>query len=131
MEPTERNTHRGHETRDANLRAAALLGVLVVGFVAVALVAMWFLFDFLIEREARRDVPPSPLADSRPPIAGPRLQISPHRDLDEMLAAEQQILDTYGWVERDVGIVRLPIERAMDLIAERGISARGDTTEEQ
>ena len=89
MGPTEPNAHRGHETRDANLRAVALLGLLVVGFTVVALVAMWLLFGFLIEREARLDAPPWPLADSRPPIAGPRLQVSPTQDRDEMLAGHR------------------------------------------
>lgn len=124
MAPTEQKTHPGHETRDANLRAAVLLGALMVGFTVVALVAVWFLFEFFVEREVRRDVPPSPLADSRPPIAGPRLQVSPTMGLSELRAAEQQILDTYGWVDRDAGITRIPIGRAMDLLAERGLPVR-------
>jgi hypothetical protein len=33
-------------------------------------------------------------------------------------------LSSYGWVDREAGIVRIPIDRAMDLLAERGLPAR-------
>ena len=40
-----------------------------------------------------------------------------------MNARENQILTSYGWVDRKAGTVRIPIERAMDLIAHRGLAA--------
>ena len=73
MEPTERNAPAATRP-EMRIYAPSPARPLVVGFTVVALVAVWFLFGFLIEREAPRDVPPSPLAGSRPPIAGPRLQ---------------------------------------------------------
>ena len=39
-------------------------------------------------------------------------------------AAEDQILNSYGWVDRSKGIVRIPIDRAIDLLAKRGLPAR-------
>jgi DNA-binding GntR family transcriptional regulator len=41
-----------------------------------------------------------------------------------MLAAETAILHSYGWVDRDAGIVRIPIERAIEILAERGLPTR-------
>jgi hypothetical protein len=32
-------------------------------------------------------------------------------------------LETYGWVDKEGGVVRIPIERAMDLVLERGLAA--------
>ena len=60
-------------------------------------------------------------AQKQPPE--PRLQPNPARDLREMRAAEEQLLHQYAWIDPDKGIVRIPIERAMDLIAQRGLPA--------
>jgi hypothetical protein len=35
--------------------------------------------------------------------------------------SNQQVLETYGWVNRENKTVRIPIERAMEIIAERGL----------
>ena len=41
-------------------------------------------------------------------------------------AAEEKVLQTYGWVDKEQKIVRIPIDRAMELLAERGLPARKD-----
>ncbi len=41
-----------------------------------------------------------------------------------MRAAEEKILHSYGWIDQQKGIVRIPIERAMELTAQRGLPAR-------
>jgi len=38
--------------------------------------------------------------------------------LRELQAADQRELTNYGWINRQQGQVRIPIERAMDLLAE-------------
>ena len=57
-----------------------------------------------------------------PPM--PRLQSAPITDLKDMRAAEDQILTGYGWVDQQHGVVRIPIDRAIDLLAQRGVAAR-------
>jgi hypothetical protein len=44
-------------------------------------------------------------------------------ELNDLLAAQQQSLRSYRWMDRDAGIVAIPIERAMELIAQRGAAA--------
>lgn len=119
MEPN--NNGHGHETSDASLKAVALLVALTLGFVVVGVVSMYFLYGFVIEYQASKDKPPSPLEDSRVPFTGPRLQVAPPLDMEEMEAAENEVLDSYDWIDREAGIVRIPIDRAMDLLAERGL----------
>jgi len=72
-----------------------------------------------------------PVAQVRPPAtlapAIPRLQISPAQDLSSFRAREETELNTYGWINRTAGVVRLPIRRAMDLLLERGVPVRGET----
>ena len=55
----------------------------------------------------------------------PRLQTNPREDLADLRRAEDRVLDSYGWVDKDAGIVRIPIDEAMRLTVERGLPARG------
>jgi hypothetical protein len=54
----------------------------------------------------------------------PRLQTDPHGDLLKLREAEDRILNTYGWVDRNAGVVRIPIEQAMKLTVARGLPSR-------
>ena len=62
----------------------------------------------------------------QPPPA-PRLQIQEPKDLAVFLKEEAEILSTYGVVDRDKGIYRIPIAEAMKLTLERGLPAAGDS----
>ena len=62
----------------------------------------------------------------QPPPA-PRLQIQEPKDLATFRTEEADVLSTYGLVDRDKGIYRIPIEEAMKLTLERGLPAAGDS----
>jgi hypothetical protein len=66
----------------------------------------------------------TPLVPERQEPPSPRLQTSPVRDMDAFRAAEDRVLSSYGWVDRNAGVVRIPIDRAMDIVAQRGLPAR-------
>jgi len=51
----------------------------------------------------------------------PRLQVSPTRDFAEYKAAQLSLLNSYGWLDRSKGTVRIPIDLAMQIVAEKGI----------
>ena len=53
--------------------------------------------------------------------AAPRLQVDPVHDLGVYRAAEARALDTYGWIDRKRGVVRIPIAQAMQDVATHGI----------
>ena len=117
------NPQVSHEQSDVNVRSilAFGLGLLVAG--VVIQLGMWWLFDSLAARTAQLDQPRSPLASSSPRESlppEPRLQVSPAQDLKELRAAEDAMLHSYGWVDQQAGVVRIPIERAMELLAEHG-----------
>jgi hypothetical protein len=67
---------------------------------------------------------PSPLSYTREPTPEPRLEVKPGGDLKTVRAQEDAILKSYGWVDADKGIVRIPIDRAIEIVAERGLPAR-------
>jgi hypothetical protein len=126
-EETVTGTPPGHELRDVRFRPIVLAAIGLALSVVVAVAGMAWLFNYLAAREARRSAPASPLsaeAGRREPPE-PRLQDAPIRDLRQLRHAEQATLDSYAWVDRDAGIVRIPIEKAMELLAERaGAAAR-------
>lgn len=114
----------GYETRDLTPRAiATFLVVLAVTIVGVLLVSMW-IYDYSASRLAQTEAPPLPLAKLAAP-PGPRLQVSAPKDMQEFRAAEDAILKSYGWVDRAAGVVRIPVDQAMQLLAERGLPAAG------
>jgi hypothetical protein len=51
----------------------------------------------------------------------PALQINPSTDMAAMETQETARLQSYGWVDKDAGIVRIPVDRAIELTAERGL----------
>jgi hypothetical protein len=127
----ESNTHVEHpdvrhEPSDVNVRAIILTGLGIVVLATILYILLWLLFEALSGREVGLHLPPPPLADrpSGPLPPRPRLQSSPRSDLQEMRAEEDTILHSYGWVDEQAGVVRIPIERAMKLLAERGLPVR-------
>ncbi|HEY3202338.1 MAG TPA: hypothetical protein VGL03_01640 [Thermoanaerobaculia bacterium] len=100
---------------------AILLTILTA--VAMAMVAgLFFLLEHRAEKKDDVSVAAAGLerrVERLPPP--PRLQVSSARYWQDFRAAEQERLSTYGWMDRSTGAVHIPIDRAMDLIAERGI----------
>jgi hypothetical protein len=54
----------------------------------------------------------------------PRLQTNPRQDLADLRAKEDETLNSYGWVDRNAGVVRIPIDEAITLTLQRGLPAR-------
>jgi hypothetical protein len=57
----------------------------------------------------------------------PQLETDERTQLDTIITRQEEVLSTYGYLDQKAGTVRIPIERAMDLIAERGLRVRGQT----
>lgn len=113
-----------YERRDVSPAAVVRAGLVVVGVTALTSVLLLVLFHFLLGAEARRDPSPRPLqppADRRPPE--PRLQEVPFDDLRALRRDEERLLTRYGFVDRQAGLVHVPIEDAMRLFVERGAPA--------
>ncbi len=111
--------HAGHETTDAS---ALYVGLFALGLaVMIALVLpflVWLFWRFEASAE-RADPIKSPIAADQLPPA-PRLQAQPSADLAKLRRDEDERLGSYKWIDQQQGIVQLPIDRAMDLLAQRG-----------
>ena len=66
----------------------------------------------------------APVKPVKPQPPQPRLQVKPGADLRSYCGDQMQKLDTYGWVDPENGVVRIPIDRAIDVTIERGLPAR-------
>jgi hypothetical protein len=110
----------GYETRDANTQS--VLGFLVVLFVALGLTLLgtWQLFRFYAVTD-QQPAPASSFADERQIPPEPELAVNGRDDLLKMYAKQRQELDTYAWEDRKAGTVRVPIDRAMDLLLQKGL----------
>ena len=119
----------GYEKRDAN--AKCLFGVVL--FLALSLLATHFALLGVLrhldktptssDRWSGGKLPPA--ASEQPPP--PRLQVTPAAELKDFRAREERELATYGWVNKTAGIVRVPIERAMEMVLQRGLPTRSGT----
>lgn len=115
--PLQAAKHETSDVRSLPLAWSAL--VLAAAVAAVCLFLIWF-FDRLEVRAERHDPKLSPLIGSQTP-PDPRLQEKPADDLARMRAAENQALDRYRWIDKERGVVQLPIDRAVDLLLEQGM----------
>jgi hypothetical protein len=124
----------GYETRDANVRG--VFGFLVALSLVLVFTALlcWGLFDYFSAGQINR-APASPFAGTRQLPAGPQLQVNPRQDWLRFRAEQEQSLESYSWESRDDGTVRVPIERAMELLLQKGLpvapsaSSTGNSTE--
>lgn len=120
-ETLEASKKQGHELRDVNVGRTVLygLGMLVLVVLAGAILST-IAYKSMAWMTGRAPAPPQYQAsqDELPPA--PRLEVRGSRNLKEFREAEEKQLESYGWVNRERNIVRIPITRAMDLVAERG-----------
>ena len=118
----------GHETTDINVKGLFLFaaGLLLTLFIFLAGLVVLFkttdLLDrFLDQRRAQGEPGSNSLVRVEPDYQGPLLQIRPEQDLHQMQQANATDLRGYGWLDRSKGTVRIPVDRALELVAERGL----------
>jgi len=118
---TQTSVSRGYEQQDIAVGRLAAFGVGLGVAVLAFFLLMWVLFGRLAEHQTGLSSPASPLseADGRrlPPL--PRLEPNLPMRLAELHHHENAMLETYGWVDRSNGVIRIPIERAMALLVQR------------
>jgi hypothetical protein len=149
---SDHNPHHGHDPHDPDhgqVESSALSPKPILLFLAVLFVATTFVF-FVVKgldwgfRELDKNTQPQAATEvesrSRkiPPSPMPLLQGAPGRDstatkddptmlpLEEMEKVREstnKMLTSYGWVKKSDGIAHIPIDRAKDMIAEKGLSA--------
>jgi hypothetical protein len=114
----------GYELSDLNPGYVGLFGIGLSVVLVVAVVVASLLIHYKTVQHVRQDTPFPRLAREREATPGTRLQIDAQSELRQMRAAEDAMLNSYGWVDKDAGIVRVPVDRAMEILAKKGLPAR-------
>lgn len=115
----------GYEPRDFNLRGLIVFGIVLVIVCVASAVAVLWVFRYLDARLVQSEAVVSPMAlpaGQLPPE--PRLLTNEPANLAAYREAQRQQVATYGWVDKQAGVVRIPVERAKALILERGLATR-------
>jgi hypothetical protein len=148
--PANSTGHGSYERRDIGVAGVLyfLASLVVAGLVVYFIVNG--MFSYLQRRFESQQAPVSPLvtnapSDTRhiPPQYGndyekylkegfpaPQLEVNERTELNDERLREEDTLSTYGWVDQKAGTVHIPIDRAMDLLAQRGLPVRAQGSNE-
>lgn len=125
--------NRSQPDRVSAVGIAITAAVLLIGILALAVI-LWHAMGALggdFRHPARSHILPT-AGDSvwfaefslRPEPPFPLLQTHPAEDLRDFRAREDSLLAGYGWADSASGKVRIPVERAMEILASRGLSVQ-------
>lgn len=136
------NQHAGAGFESEDLRSKSIVGFFVglVGMCVLVFLLLRGLYGFLDAHVRAHQSPLGPLATAtsadtrglnkaevrteiKQAFPDPRLEEDERGELNNILLDQQQKLNSYGWVDEKAGVARIPIERAMQLVAQRGLLA--------
>jgi len=101
------------EPQDLTPHLALIVASLsLAGLVASILLVLWLRPDSPKDRDLHAAVTPLP---------APALQTDPAADMERFRAEERRVLESYGWIDRQRGVVRIPVEAAMRRVVRDGI----------
>lgn len=111
-----------HERKDVDVPSLFTIGLLlllscIAIFIVVTLMMRYFKAHEPAVIAGQANVPVTRAQE----FPQPRLIVKPGATLADLRAAEDAELNSYGWVDRNAGIARIPIDRAMQLLLQRGL----------
>lgn len=153
IHPANSTGNGGYERQDIGVSGVLyfLLGLAVAGLLVYFVVDG--LYHFLDKRSEAEQAPVNPLVTNAPQdtrhipqeyktdsdssnyekyleknFPAPQLETDERIQLNKVRLREENTLSTYDYIDKNAGTVRIPIDRAMDLIAQRGIPVRAQTS---
>lgn len=111
----------GYDTKDVvGKRLAVSFTILSLATVLCAVVALWAWKRWEV-KQSSGSVAVLPVAEERTLPALPRLQPMPKVDIEALRAEEASKLKSYAWIDKQAQIVQIPIDRAIDLLANKNL----------
>ena len=111
------DSNPGYETTDAHITPLALTGLSMAVLVVGSFISMIVLFKVFAYYQPTFDDPVPALASARVTSDAPRLQIDPPAQKIALQRIHKDVLSSYGWVDEQVKVARIPIERAVVLVS--------------
>lgn len=131
----EQVSHHGVAYEDRDLGGRGIIVFLIVLVVATAMLCLvvWGYFEYKGRHFAAE--PPMtgvPAITGTPPafqdptqrFPKPALQTDDVADMDKFRIQDNSVLNSYGWVDEKAGLVHIPIDQAMKIVAQQGLPAR-------
>ncbi len=109
------DNHAAHTEPD-RIHAVPIVAV-GIGFLAFTGICIWALLTYY-----NSVVGPGLYVPPRP-FPAPQLQTAPQSDLEKLQSAQLARIERYGWIDQSKGLLRIPIERAMEIVVSKGASA--------
>ena len=108
-----------HKDADVKLIVASTLALVISMVIVCVIVAGVFIALQTITTPKTETIGlRNPNVSEAPPV--PRLQEHPVMELQALRKHEDEQLNNYGWVDQKAGVVRIPIDKAMDIMIQRG-----------
>jgi hypothetical protein len=133
------NGHGGYERQDLQVSGILYFLLTIVVVTTLCLFGLRGVFAFLDHREKALQPAVNPLVTNVPTdtrhvapgypqgvFPNPKLEEDERGQLNGIRLEEEKTLDSYGWVDEKAGTVRIPIDRAMDLLVQRGLPVRAE-----
>lgn len=122
-----KNTSPTYETRDAHFRPLIITGFGLVGLMLLILMVVWGVFRTLEDSSPQPGEFPETFVVPGTAPPEPTLQPNPRVDMLTLRAREDSLLNRYTWIDREAGVVAIPIDSAMRRVLRQGFPTR--TTE--
>jgi len=137
--------HHKHQHEDLGFEREDLGAKPVIGFIVYLVISgvliyyvIWGIFHFLDAYDIKHQESRTPLIKVETNTRDvqtqmiqrfpePRLEDNERTELNGFRYGEEEQLNSYGWVDKNTGVAHIPIEQAMQLIAQRGLSTTPQT----
>ena len=120
--PTPADAEYEHTDIEPSIASKFAVWLTVACLISAAIVYGTFWFFEGVAVTSNQQIQQFPMAVGQikePP--GPRLQTQPFKDIFMLRQAENERLTTYGWVDQGSGVVHIPVDEALRIVAERGV----------
>ncbi len=125
MSHTESQTNnKNYEARDAHVKPIAIAGIALFVLIFGALFVARGVFHILEKKREHSKQIVSPFMSERRLPEGPRLQVDPEKELAVFLAKEDSLVNSYGWIVKEAGVVHIPVDEAMKRMLKNGFPVR-------
>jgi hypothetical protein len=114
-----------HEHKDIDVLGVAMIAGFLLLIVGVTLLCVLGMLHVWARQPAARAAERPDSSDQRAEFPPPRLEFDATAEASKGRAAEEIRLNSYGWIDRKAGVAHIPVERAMQLLAARGLPEVG------
>jgi len=122
---TEHNAQeKGYETYALRIGPVLIATGAILAVAILSFISMWIMFYGLEHASIYLADDPPPMVVQQKPYDGLLIQSDPPAELAVVRSQTQATLSSYGWVDKDAGVVHLPIEAAKSVALKRGFPVR-------